>query len=125
MKYLDQSNISNAFVSGMYSAAVHNLSLMKCLSYLKHGKADLSLYENQLNIMTTCWTVGYLIGEIPSNLMLTRFRPSIWIPPMELIWCVLTFALSRCQTANQIYGLRFVIGRRFHCCMTLPPVNAV
>lgn len=26
---------------------------------------DMNLYGNQLNIMTTCWTVGYVIGEIP------------------------------------------------------------
>lgn len=45
IKYLDQVNISNAYVSGM--------------------KEDLGLYGNQLNIMTTAWTVGYVIGEIP------------------------------------------------------------
>lgn len=45
IKYLDQVNISNAYVSGM--------------------KEDLGLYGNQLNIMTTTWTVGYVIGEIP------------------------------------------------------------
>lgn len=45
IKYLDQVNISSAFVSGM--------------------KEDLDLYGNQLNYMTMCWTVGYVIGEIP------------------------------------------------------------
>ena len=45
IKYLDQQNIYNAFVSGM--------------------KEDLGLYKNQLNYMQTCWTVGYVIGEIP------------------------------------------------------------
>lgn len=28
-------------------------------------KEDLGLYGNQLNYMTTCWTVGYVLGEIP------------------------------------------------------------
>lgn len=46
MKYLDQVNINNAFVSGM--------------------EEDLGLYGNQLNYMITCWTVGYVIGEVPS-----------------------------------------------------------
>lgn len=45
IKYLDQININNAFVSGM--------------------KTDLGLYGDQLNIMQTCWTVGYVLGEIP------------------------------------------------------------
>jgi ACS family pantothenate transporter-like MFS transporter len=34
--------------------------------------------------MTTAWTVGYVIGEIPSNMLLTRVRPSIWIPACEV-----------------------------------------
>lgn len=45
IKYLDQVNINNAFVSGM--------------------KEDLNLFGNQLNYMQTCWTVGYVIGQIP------------------------------------------------------------
>ncbi|KAK5693068.1 hypothetical protein LTR97_010544 [Elasticomyces elasticus] len=90
IKYLDQSNINNAFVSGM--------------------QEDLGLYKNQLNYMQTLWTVGYVIGQIPSNLILTRVRPSIWIPTLEVTWTVLTFSLSRCNTAEQIYAVRFLVG---------------
>jgi MFS transporter, ACS family, pantothenate transporter len=90
IKYLDQSNINNAFVSGM--------------------KEDLGLYKNQLNYMQTAWTVGCVIGELPSNILLTRIRPSRWIPTMEIIWTVLTMCLSRCTNAKQIYALRFLIG---------------
>lgn len=60
--------------------------------------------------MQTCWTVGYVIGEIPSNIILTRVRPSVWIPTMEVIWSVLTFALSRAHSARTIYILRFFVG---------------
>lgn len=45
IKYLDQININNAFVSGM--------------------KEDLGLFGNELNYMQACWTVGYVIGEVP------------------------------------------------------------
>lgn len=60
--------------------------------------------------MQSLWTVGYVIGQIPSNLILTRVRPSIWIPSLELVWTILTFCLSRCNTAEQIYGVRFLVG---------------
>ncbi|RWA12515.1 hypothetical protein EKO27_g2623 [Xylaria grammica] len=90
IKYLDQVNINSAFVSGM--------------------KEDLGLYGNQLNYITTAWTVGYVIGEIPSNMILTKVRPSIWIPALEVVWSVLTILLAKCQTATQIYVLRFFIG---------------
>ena len=90
IKYLDQANINNAFVSGM--------------------KEELSLYGNELNYMTSAWTVGYVIGEIPSNIILTRVRPSIWIPVLEVTWSVLTMLISKCETSTQIYILRFFIG---------------
>lgn len=47
IKYLDQVNINNAFVSGM--------------------KEDMKLFGNELNYMQTCWTVGYVIGQIPRS----------------------------------------------------------
>ncbi|KAF3354638.1 Chaperone protein hchA [Verticillium dahliae VDG1] len=90
IKYLDQININNAFVSGM--------------------REDLGLYGNELNYMQTCWTVGYVLGEIPSNLLLTKIRPSLWIPACEVTWSVLTILLAKCTNANQIYALRFFIG---------------
>ncbi|KAI1214749.1 MFS general substrate transporter [Annulohypoxylon truncatum] len=90
IKNLDQINVNSAFVSGM--------------------KEDLGLYGNQLNYMTACWTVGYVIGEVPSNILLTKIRPSIWIPACEVVWSVLTILISKCQTATQIYVLRFFIG---------------
>ena len=42
------------------------------------------MYGNQLNYIQACWTVGYVIGEIPSNMLLTRIRPRYWIPAMEV-----------------------------------------
>jgi hypothetical protein len=48
-------------------------------------KEDLGMYGNQLNYMQTCWTVGYVIGEIPSNILLTRVRPRYWIPAAEVM----------------------------------------
>lgn len=60
--------------------------------------------------MQTCWTIGYVIGEVPSNILLTRIRPSIWIPALELIWTILTFSQSRCNTATQFYVIRFFVG---------------
>lgn len=74
-------------------------------------KEDLGLYGDELNIMQSTWTVGYVIGQLPSNIILTKFRPSRWIPAMELLWTILTFCLSRCSTAKQLYVLRFFIGK--------------
>lgn len=53
-------------------------------THFRYRQEDLGLYGNQLNYMQTCWTVGYVIGEIPSNIMLTKIRPRYWLPALEV-----------------------------------------
>jgi ACS family pantothenate transporter-like MFS transporter len=59
---------------------------------------------------TLQWTVGYVIGQIPSQIILTKVRPSIWVPSCELVWTVLTFCLAAAKTSNQVIGIRFFVG---------------
>ena len=66
IKNLDQTNISNAYVSGM--------------------KEDLQMNSNELNMIDVAWTCGYVVGQVPSQIILTKVRPSIWIPSCELVW---------------------------------------
>lgn len=90
IKNLDQTNISNAFVSGM--------------------KEDLRMNGNEINLIDTAWTVGYVVGQIPSQIVLTKVRPSIWVPSCELVWTMLTFTLSAAKTSNHVIVIRFFIG---------------
>lgn len=60
LKNIDLTNVNNAYLSGM--------------------KEDLSMYGEQLVTSTSIYTVGYVIGQIPSNLLLTRVSPR-WVIP--------------------------------------------
>ncbi|KAK9479020.1 major facilitator superfamily domain-containing protein [Lipomyces japonicus] len=90
VKSLDQSNISNAYVSGM--------------------KVDLHLYGNQYNYFTTLFNVGYLIGSVPAQISLSWARPSIMIPSCEIFWTVCVMAISRASSAKYVYVFRFFQG---------------
>jgi ACS family pantothenate transporter-like MFS transporter len=90
IKWIDTSNITNAFVSGM--------------------KEDLGLYGNQYNYIVVSWTVGYIIGQWPSNFILTRVPAHIWIPFLEIGWTIFTFSLAGAKSYSAMLGLRFVVG---------------
>ncbi|KAK8058471.1 hypothetical protein PG994_008919 [Apiospora phragmitis] len=90
VKYLDQTNISNAYVSGM--------------------KEDLVLTGNDLNFLTTFWNIGYIIGQLPSQLILTKVRPSIWLPTLELMWSLIVMGMAGAKNVETLYALRFFIG---------------
>lgn len=42
------------------------------------------MFGNQLNYMQACWGAGYVIGGVPSNMILTRVRPSLFLPCIEV-----------------------------------------
>ncbi|KAI5481261.1 MFS general substrate transporter [Pseudohyphozyma bogoriensis] len=89
-KYLDQSNISNAYVSGM--------------------QTDLALYGNQLNYFTTYFNIGYILILYPSIIIISRIGPHWWLPSLELIWGILTACLSLVKDYKQVYVIRAFMG---------------
>lgn len=99
LKNIDQTNVSNAFLSGM--------------------EEDLSMYGNQLVTSTSIWTAGYVIGQIPSNLVLTRVSPRWVIPTLEVGWAICTFCTASVQSYRSLYVLRFFVGL-FECVLTAP-----
>jgi ACS family pantothenate transporter-like MFS transporter len=49
---------------------------------------DLGMHRNELVTATTCWTVGYVLGQIPINLLLTRVSPRWVIPTVRSLFIV-------------------------------------
>ncbi|VUC33067.1 unnamed protein product [Clonostachys rosea] len=101
VKYLDQTNISNAFVSGM--------------------KEDLGLYGNERNWLNSYFNIGYLIGTVPTQMIQLRYiRPSIWIPLCEVLWSVMVMGMAGAKNVEtnqefadrrrKLYVLRFFCG---------------
>ncbi|VEU23448.1 DEKNAAC104643 [Brettanomyces naardenensis] len=90
-KYLDNTNIAAAYVSGMSD--------------------DLNLKGDELNLFNTYYTISYAILQIPLTLLITRPQFSRYLLlGCEFIWGMLTFANAFVQDAQQVYAIRFFIG---------------
>ncbi|OHE93855.1 pantothenate transporter liz1 [Colletotrichum orchidophilum] len=93
IKYLDQTNYSNAFISGM--------------------QTDLGLYGNERNWLNTWFSLGIMVGSIPAQMsQLSYIRPSVLIPSCELIWSLLVIGMGFAKNikTSKMYALRFFIG---------------
>lgn len=66
---------------------------------------DLTLRSGQ-----SIWTAGYVIGQIPFNLLLTRVSPRWVIPSLELSWGIATISASALKNYQSLYALRFFVG---------------
>jgi len=73
-------------------------------------KEDLKMNGNELTYATTMWTIGYVIGQIPSNMILTRVAPRYWIPALEIGWGICTLASYKVKTYQNLYAIRFFVG---------------
>lgn len=90
LAYLDRINMGNANVYGLAK--------------------DLNLHGNQYNVALTVFFVPYCIFEVPSNILLKRLSPHIWLP-----CCVIGFgAVALSQGFVKNYGgllaTRFLLG---------------
>ncbi|KAM3085784.1 hypothetical protein ACMFMG_002845 [Clarireedia jacksonii] len=90
MNYLDRSNLANAYVSGM--------------------KEELGFVGKQYNLINTVFTVGYIIGQVPSNLALYYIKPRIFFPSMMVLWGCLTMITASAQHPRDIMAIRFFQG---------------
>ncbi|KAG4032609.1 hypothetical protein MFRU_006g00790 [Monilinia fructicola] len=88
--YLDRSNLANAYVSGM--------------------EEELAFVGNQYNLINTVFTVGYIIGQVPSNLALSYIKPRIFFPSMMVLWGCLTMITAAAHHPRDVMAIRFFQG---------------
>ncbi|KAF3402627.1 hypothetical protein DPV78_003741 [Talaromyces pinophilus] len=70
VSYLDRSNLAQARLGNL--------------------QQDLGLHGTQFNTATSILFVGYLLMQLPSNLLFTRVKPAIYLPTVMVIWGVIS-----------------------------------
>ncbi|KAI5478862.1 MFS general substrate transporter [Pseudohyphozyma bogoriensis] len=90
-KFLDQTNVTNAYNSGM--------------------KEDVGLDGNALNYLNAAYYSTYVVFQIPTVLLQTRphIAPHL-LPVLEVVWAILTFASSVVKKPWHLYLIRAIIG---------------
>ncbi|KAJ8142100.1 hypothetical protein OY671_004749 [Metschnikowia pulcherrima] len=90
IKSLNQSNINTAYINGM--------------------SEYYDMQNNQYNYLVTLWTIGYIVGQIPSNLILHKISARYYLGGLELLWSALTLLSVTCRRLPALYAVRFFLG---------------
>ncbi|KAH9941927.1 MFS general substrate transporter [Amylocystis lapponica] len=90
LAFLDRVNISNAVLFGL--------------------KADLKLVGNQYNTALVVFFVPYIVFEIPSNMMLKRFRPHVWLSFCMCLFGIVSICTGLTQNFSGLVATRFFLG---------------
>jgi MFS family permease len=71
---------------------------------------DLGLSSEQYSITLVVFFVTYMIFEPPSNMLLVRLKPSIYLPGIMIIWGGLTCCMAAMHDFKHLVALRILVG---------------
>jgi len=81
------------------------------ISFTKLQMLDsLHLSEVVYGLGASLFFIGYMLFEIPSNVMLHRYGAPKWLARIMLTWGIVTLLLAFTQNATMFYILRFLLG---------------
>ncbi|PVH85583.1 MFS general substrate transporter [Cadophora sp. DSE1049] len=88
--YLDRNNIASAKLNTL--------------------EKDLGLKAYEYNTAVSILNVGIIIMQLPSNMMLTRVRPSLYIPSWVLLWACISACTAAAKNYTGLVLVRFFLG---------------
>ncbi|KAJ1978672.1 hypothetical protein H4R33_005922 [Dimargaris cristalligena] len=71
---------------------------------------DMNLSPSQFSWCLSIFFVGYILFELPSNLALRRFGPSIWLGRIGVMWGGITMCTAAVTSFTGFFILRFFFG---------------
>uniref|UniRef100_A0A8H7NP80 Major facilitator superfamily (MFS) profile domain-containing protein n=1 Tax=Bionectria ochroleuca TaxID=29856 RepID=A0A8H7NP80_BIOOC len=102
--YLDRNNIAHV------SQSIHIPYLQARLDKLEE---DTGLVGNEFNVAVSILNVGYMLAQLPSNMILTRVRPSIYLPACVVVWSCVSAATAGVTSFSGLMAVRFFLGIAF------------
>lgn len=88
--YLDRTNIAQARLNTI--------------------EEDLNMGPEDYNIAVSVLTVGYMLAQLPSNMLLTRVRPGIYLPATVMIWSAVSASTAAASSPETLFVIRFFLG---------------
>ncbi|GFZ46503.1 hypothetical protein JCM24511_04750 [Saitozyma sp. JCM 24511] len=90
LNYLDRNALASARVQGI--------------------EKDLGMKGNDFNIAISILFAGYILGQVPSNLILSRVRPSIYLSGFVALWGAVSACTAAADNFTHLVVIRFFLG---------------
>ncbi|KAJ3019658.1 UNVERIFIED_CONTAM: hypothetical protein HDU68_010573 [Siphonaria sp. JEL0065] len=97
--FLDRANIGNARAAGLNASGLGNM------------ERDLGMTTlSQYNWALSAFFIGYILFEVPSNIMLKITTPRIWIARIMVTWGICATCMAFVQNFAGLVALRVLLG---------------
>jgi ACS family tartrate transporter-like MFS transporter len=71
---------------------------------------SLAISSQQFGLLAGIFFFGYFLFEIPSNLLLHKIGPRVWIARILISWGIVSMMFCMAQNVVHVYILRFLLG---------------
>lgn len=71
---------------------------------------DLGMTDDQYNWCLTAFFFTYVVFEIPSNILIKRFRPSRWLPFIMVCWGIVATLMGIVRSYTGLLIARVFLG---------------
>jgi len=71
---------------------------------------ELALTSEAFGFAAGIFFIGYFLFEVPSNVMMGKYGPRVWIARILISWGIVSVLTAFVQNATQLYILRFLLG---------------
>lgn len=88
LSFLDRSNVANARIEGLTT--------------------DLHMTGNEYLTGLTLYFIGYVLFELPCNIILKRTTPKFWLPTLTVVWGIVATLMGVTQNKAGFFVVRFL-----------------
>ncbi|TGJ82524.1 hypothetical protein E0Z10_g6238 [Xylaria hypoxylon] len=88
--FFDRTNVGNARLYGL--------------------QAEIGITDHQYETGLAVFYATYIFGEIPSNLILKKVTPSIWLPCLAFVWGIVAMSTGFIKTYSHFVAVRAILG---------------
>ncbi|GKZ31067.1 hypothetical protein AbraIFM66950_011126 [Aspergillus brasiliensis] len=88
--YLDRNSITQARVYGL--------------------QEDTHLKGAEYQTVISIFSVGYILMQVPSTMLMTKLRPSIYLPTCMIVWAIFSGCTAATNNVGSIMAVRFLLG---------------
>lgn len=73
-------------------------------------RTDINVNTSQINTAQTLFILGFILTEIPFNIITKKIGAATWLPITMFLWGVCTWSQVFMKSASGLFALRFFIG---------------
>lgn len=73
-------------------------------------ESDLGMKGTDFNLATSIFFVGYLLMQLPSNMLITRVQPRVYLSTAMVLWGVVSTCNAAAHSFGALVAIRFCLG---------------